>query len=164
LPIARGRQVLLVGSMLIGFGVCVVAGILSKLHAKRSGRLPAQREPPEAAGGQRSGSRAMATVTVLRGSSWVDHLREYFIECDGVRVGAIKRDSRFTFEVQPGLHDVRATIDWAPSNRVKFAVAASEQVELEVASSLRGWRVVGAVVMLFIPNRWLTLRQSGGAR
>lgn len=106
----------------------------------------------------------MATISVVRGSSWADRFRQYFIECDGVRVGSILRDSRLSFEVQPGMHDVRATIDWCSSNRLRFAVAASDAVELEVASSLRGWRIVGALLMLFVPHRWLALRQLGGAR
>jgi len=78
-------------------------------------------------------------------------------------MGRLKRNSRLSFQVSPGNHELVARIDWCSSNAVTFSVAPGDNVEFDVASSLRGWRVAGAVFALSRPQSWLTLRLLGGA-
>ncbi len=105
----------------------------------------------------------MITVTVQRGTSYADRLRDYQLELDGVVIGRVSRESSLTVQVQPGRHRLRAKIDWCSSNTVTFEAADNETVVFDVASSLQGWRVVGALFALFAPRRWLTLQRVGSS-
>ena len=90
-----------------------------------------------------------------------DALRSYQIFIDGVECGDISRGETKEFAVDNGHHIVRAKIDWCGSNELCVDVNDSI-VELEVGSSLEGWRILFMeYYMSFGKNKYLRLRKKG---
>ncbi|MGQ0465806.1 MAG: hypothetical protein ACT4QG_10860 [Sporichthyaceae bacterium] len=67
-----------------------------------------------------------------KGWSRQDMFRAYTIVIDGTARGKLKRGRRQAFEVPPGSHTVRATINWCGSPEVPVEVTARQTVEFEV--------------------------------
>ena len=64
-------------------------------------------------------------------------------------------------EVVPGPHNVIAHIDWCSSNSFYCVVPESGRVELEVASNLRGPRLLLAPWYVFFRRRaWVRIRSA----
>jgi hypothetical protein len=61
-----------------------------------------------------------------------DLIRSYWIEIDGVRAGKVARGEKVDFPVTPGVHDVRAVIDWTGSPSLRVEVADGETARLTV--------------------------------
>lgn len=81
-------------------------------------------------------SDASATIIILRPSGgWADALRSYGISIDGSRVGQVGPGERLILPVQPGMHIVRAHIDWTGSPELPLEVADGEEIELDVRPS-----------------------------
>ncbi|SEP70576.1 hypothetical protein SAMN05216188_101238 [Lentzea xinjiangensis] len=87
---------------------------------------------------------AQALITVHRPAAvWRDRARAYWIEVDGVRVVRIGADEQLDLPVPPGVHDVRAAIDWTGSPVVRVEVAPGGRARLTVrpaGSSLQFWQ------------------------
>lgn len=64
-----------------------------------------------------------ATIVLSRPKAYRDRIRAYKVKVDGERLGRIKHGSEESFEIAPGKHSVRCTIDWASSNTVEIDVA-----------------------------------------
>ncbi len=61
-----------------------------------------------------------------------DLLRSYRIEVDGVLRGTLRRGAELSLEVSPGVHFVRARIDWTGSPELDVIVAEGETKGLKV--------------------------------
>lgn len=84
-----------------------------------------------------------AFISVYRVDALRDWDRKYRIMIDGVRAGKIGTDERVTFPVTPGVHDVRAAIDWSGSPVLRLTVAPGETVRLTVepaGSAFQMWQ------------------------
>jgi len=72
-----------------------------------------------------------AQVTVRRlPNRKADLWRAYKVHIDGEPVGKLRRREAQTYDVPPGAHAVRVTIDWATSPTVEVQLAAGDHVEL----------------------------------
>jgi myo-inositol catabolism protein IolC len=99
----------------------------------------------------------MTTLTVQRDNGWADKLRKYRILVDGVEIGRLGENEKLFHQVGEGLHVIDARVDWCGSRPLKFE-ARSEDLEVTVKSSLRGWRVFLALFyVIFNRHRYLTL-------
>ena len=58
----------------------------------------------------------MGTLTIARQKGgWRDRWRAYTIEINGHPVGKVKMGETTMVTLEPGMHDVRLTIDWCSS-------------------------------------------------
>ena len=69
-----------------------------------------------------------ASLTITRGTAFVDRARSYKVMLDGAELGRIKNDTTQTFSVPPGAHELHLKVDWASSPVVSFNVAAGQDV------------------------------------
>jgi hypothetical protein len=59
-----------------------------------------------------------------------DRFRAYKVAVDGKVVGSIRYDEEQTFDVAPGLHDVRLRLDWCRSEPVSVDLTAGGEARL----------------------------------
>ena len=89
-----------------------------------------------------------------------DILRGYKIYIDDIYRGEIQIDDTKEFEVEDGTHVVYAKLDWCKSNELCVEVNGST-VELEVGSSLKGWRfLLMSFYMSIWKDKYLFLRKK----
>jgi hypothetical protein len=85
-----------------------------------------------------------ARISVYRpAAQWRDRARRYWIEINGARAGQIGSDEQVEFSVPPGVHDVRAAIDWTGSPVVRLALAPGQTARLTVepaGNSFQFWQ------------------------
>ena len=99
-------------------------------------------------------------IRITRGPAFRDALRAYRIFIDGVECGDIMRGETKEFVVDNGRHTVCAKIDWCRSNELCVDVNDSI-VELEVGSSLKGWRIwIGELYASIWKNKYLYLKEK----
>jgi len=99
-------------------------------------------------------------IRITRGTMWRDVLRGYKIHIDGVYCGEIQIGDTKEFEVENGNHVVCAKLDWCRSNELCVEVNDSV-VELEVGSSLKGWRFLFVSFYTSIwKDKYLFLREK----
>jgi hypothetical protein len=58
---------------------------------------------------------AQSTIEIQRASKYTDRVRAYKVHVDGKEVGTIKNGETAEFQVAPGTHEVKLTIDWTSS-------------------------------------------------
>jgi hypothetical protein len=105
----------------------------------------------------------MSFVGVTRDSGYADRMRTYRILVDDREVGDLADGESETFDVEPGSHAMKITIDWCSSNTVTFALAADQQLLLECGSSLRGPKVLLTIFYLLFAREeyvWLRLARA----
>ena len=99
------------------------------------------------------------TLVISRARDHADMLRRYRIVLNGREVGTIKRGGELRVTVPAGDHEVVARIDWAGSNALTVGVRAGEITELEVGSSIEGWRFLAVLYLItFGRNHYPYLR------
>jgi hypothetical protein len=81
----------------------------------------------------------MATLRIERSSEYVNRLRHYTVVIDGKKAGAIANGEVREFNLSPGLHTVRFTIDWAASPVEELTIGEEEVKTLHV-SGFKGAR------------------------
>jgi hypothetical protein len=92
---------------------------------------------------------AGASIEVERPSGWQrDWARGYRVWIDGVKRGAVRRGKRQTFELAPGRHTVRVTVDFLGSPEIETELAEGETARFECAPrggllALPYWMTVG---------------------
>jgi len=90
-------------------------------------------------------------------NAWRDRMRAYQIRIDGSTRLTVRRGEERTVDLQPGLHRVRAKIDWSGSPEVEVVIDAglSTTCLVEPAGSLPSvvWRA-------FTRTRYLKLTTS----
>ncbi len=73
---------------------------------------------------------ANAVIRLSRAQEgWRDSLRSYRVRLDGVRVGKISRGKTLEFSVEPGVHRLQLTIDWASSRLYAFRLTDDQTAE-----------------------------------
>lgn len=97
------------------------------------------------------------TIVVSRPGNWHrDALRAYLIRVDGFAAGKVRKGRQITINVTPGLHRVRALIDWSGSPELEVHVDAGATAHLIVepaGSPFELWQALGT-------TRWLQLWQA----
>lgn len=66
-------------------------------------------------------------------------MRRYTIEIDDAPVGSIRRGETAEFDVRPGSHEVRLTVDWASSPTVVITVGDGERIILTAGPGGTAW-------------------------
>lgn len=88
---------------------------------------------------------------------WRDRFRAYRLVVNGVSVGKIRRGKVVRVAVQPGLHHVRALIDWSGSPWVAVDVPSGSEVRIQIepaGNALMFWQA-------FSSDSWLRLVSGG---
>ncbi len=62
-----------------------------------------------------------------------DRFRAYRVLIDGREAGKLRRGQDLVVEVEPGTHEVHATIDWARSPTVSVTLGGGEEASLVCA-------------------------------
>jgi hypothetical protein len=99
-------------------------------------------------------------ITIRRGKSYADRLRDYKVEVDGVVVATVRAGQSATVPVTAGRHTLTIRIDWCSSEKLQFDAKSGEHTDFECGSSLTGARILLAIVYIFRPHQWLWLRRA----
>lgn len=97
--------------------------------------------PTTATGAPLSG---LAQVTIDRIHHYRDTVRAYQIKVDGQVVGRVKDDKQHTFEIAPGVHQVRVRLMWLQSPVIELNVGGGDHVRLRTGPNggiLQAWRI-----------------------
>jgi len=99
-------------------------------------------------------------IKITRGVIFRDAIRPYKIFIDDIYCGDIMRGETKEFTADNGTHTVCAKIDWCSSNVLCVNVDDSV-VNLEVGSSLEGWRfLLMSLYMSIWKHKYLWLREK----
>lgn len=102
-------------------------------------------------------------IRIIRGNTYTDKFRKYKIYIDDVYCGDIKNKETKEFPAQAGNHTVFAKVDWCRSNRLNISIGSSP-TELEVDSSLCGWKLFLAIIYVtFLKNQYLWIKETGSS-
>ena len=85
-----------------------------------------------------------ARLTIDRIHHYRDTVRAYQVRVDGHRVGRVKDDKSETFEIKPGIHEVRVRLMWLQSPPVELRVEAGDEVLLRTGPNggiTQAWRI-----------------------
>ena len=69
----------------------------------------------------------MTRIIVTRSSEWNNRMRDIGIYLDGKKIGAISNGETKSFDLDPGTHRLKASIDWCHSQEVPFIVGEDEK-------------------------------------
>jgi hypothetical protein len=99
-------------------------------------------------------------LTLHRDPSYADALRYYEVIVDGITVEKVKKGGTCSFSsLRPGNHTIWVKVDWCRSNKIAFNYTG-EPLNFECGSNLKGFRLMLAVIYLFMPTRWCWIRQT----
>ena len=102
----------------------------------------------------------MPSLTVRRDSGYADSMRAYKLLLDGAEIGKIASGESKSFEVTPGEHTIQAKIDWCSTTPLSFT-AENDEAAFEIFSKLRGFRILGAIIAIFMPRDYIGIKKVG---
>lgn len=74
----------------------------------------------------------MAKLIIRRTSEWNNRMRSFGIYLNDQKIGTIRNGEIKEFEVEPGIHELKAKIDWCESETIKVEVKADKAKALEL--------------------------------
>ncbi|WP_224484725.1 hypothetical protein [Robertkochia aurantiaca] len=77
----------------------------------------------------------MSQIIIQRKTEYINLLRKYRIYLNNNKTDKIAGGETLVIDVEPGLHEIQAAIDWCQSNRLSFEIAEGETLEIEVRSN-----------------------------
>ena len=86
----------------------------------------------------------LARLTIDRIHHYRDIGRAYQVRVDGNLVGRVKDEKSETFEIEPGIHEVRVRLLWLQSPPVELRVEAGDAVRLRTGPNggiTQAWRI-----------------------
>ena len=86
----------------------------------------------------------LARLTIDRVHHYRDTVRAYHVRVDGHQVGRVKDDKCETFEITPGVHEVRVRLLWLQSPSVELRGEAGDEVRLRTGPNggiMQAWRI-----------------------
>ena len=90
------------------------------------------------------GTTNSGTLTVVRGHGRRDTLRDYKIWIDGTARGRVAEGAASSFSLEPGVHEIRLTLDWCKSKTVDVPIGEGGSVSLYCRPS--GGRVLAPIL------------------
>lgn len=81
----------------------------------------------------------MAALLIERSSEYINKLRNYVIVLDGKKIGKIADGEKKEFEVTPGEHTLKFSIDWTCSKEETFTIREAESKTF-IVSGFKGAR------------------------
>ena len=98
----------------------------------------------------------MSNLKVSRDSGYADRARKYKIICNSECLGKIGNGETMDFDLSPGDYELYLKIDWCRSNKIRFSASPNEQVIINASSSLRGIKLLFAIVYaVLLPHKYL---------
>lgn len=93
----------------------------------------------------------MSTLHIQRSREYINKLRNYVIVLDGKKVGKIADGENKEFELTPGVHTLKFTIDWTSSKEETFTINEGESKTFAV-SGFKGarWMMPLGLVLIAI--------------
>lgn len=85
-----------------------------------------------------------ARITIDRITHYRDTVRAYQVKIDGQVAGRIKDGKQATFEVSPGIHQVRVRLMWLQSPAVEVRLEEGKEITLRTGPNgglLQAWRI-----------------------
>lgn len=107
--------------------------------------------------------KAMAILCVKRrppSAAQGDRFRAYRIEVDGVERGKLRRGQTLRIDVAPGVHAIRARIDWQGSEVVHVDVPQEDEVLVWVTPRAH---IASFWALMFKPEGWLDIEVPNNA-
>lgn len=103
----------------------------------------------------------MSNLQVSRDDGFADRARKYKVICNSECLGKISNGETMIFKVAPGDYEVYFKIDWCRSNKINLSVPAGGTVAVSGGSSLRGLKLLIAIVyVIFLPHKYLWVRSE----
>lgn len=99
----------------------------------------------------------MSRIIINRKNEWNNRLRSVHIYIDGQKAGSIANGESKAFDIEPGLHQVRAGIDWCSSKELPFTIGEDEKKYFTLSnfkySNMIAFATIAIVVLHFIARR-----------
>ena len=103
----------------------------------------------------------MSNLKVSRDSGYADRVRKYKIICNSECLGKIGNGETMNFDLAPGNYELYLKVDWCGSNKINFSVSPNEQVIINGGSSLRGLKLLLAIVyVVLLPHKYLWVHHA----
>ncbi len=81
----------------------------------------------------RSDEKRLGTLKVRRGNDYGAFARSVKLHIDGVHRASLKPGEEIAFDVMPGHHRLRASLDWIRSRELKLEVRNEEPLSVEMS-------------------------------
>lgn len=94
----------------------------------------------------------MSRITITRRREWNNRFRKVGIYLDGEKIGEIANGETRSFDIHPGLHQLRARIDWCGSRQVEFGITQGERRYFSIESFRFGRMIAPIVVGIVLLN------------
>ncbi|TNE54984.1 MAG: hypothetical protein EP344_13900 [Bacteroidetes bacterium] len=75
----------------------------------------------------------MAKLIITRKSEFVNRIRKYSIYLDGDKIGTIGDGETKEFDLAPGDHELKTTLDWCGSRTLRFHLAEGDTRRVETS-------------------------------
>lgn len=102
----------------------------------------------------------MGKVIIQRDSGYADRIRKYKVILNGKEVGKIGNGETKEFDAPLGDNEVFLKIDWCRSNKLGFESHKDSVERYECGSSLRGIKLLFAIIYVFMPHKWIWLKNA----
>jgi len=103
----------------------------------------------------------MSAIKITRDSGYADRIRAYKVICNTEVIGKISNGETKVFDIPTGECELYLKIDWCRSNKIKITGAKDKQINLYGGSSLRGIKLLFALLYIVIlPHKYLWLQSE----
>ena len=75
----------------------------------------------------------MQKLIIKRSSEWTNKFRAIAIYLDGKKIGDIEYGEIKEFEIEPGIHNIKAKIDWCRSNSLELYIEDNQTKCIELS-------------------------------
>lgn len=105
----------------------------------------------------------MAVIIITRPNDYLNRVRKINIILDGKKIGTVANNQTQEFNVGPGTHALKASIDWCGSNTLNFTIAEDTALKFNLDSFAGNGKPGGFSLLykiIFESSGYLTLRQT----
>jgi hypothetical protein len=97
----------------------------------------------------------MGTLSITRTSQYTNSHRRCSILVDGIHAADVSDGETARIQVDDGIHEVVAKLDWCRSKPLEVEVEPGGQVRLRTGCDVRGWKVCLALLYVLVPGWYL---------
>jgi hypothetical protein len=98
----------------------------------------------------------MTNIELKRDKRLKDAIRAYQVELDGAVIGKVSNGESVRFEVRPGRHRLRLTIDWCGSEYLEFEIQEGQTLRFECGNNVPA--LLDLIYITFLRNKYLWLK------
>lgn len=101
-------------------------------------------------------------IVVKRASEYANMVRSIGIYIDNVKFDSLNNGETKVFELDPGIHEIYAKIDWCKTKPLIIDIRENDTAALELGSNATGWRMLLTFYYITLnTSEYLYLRNVG---